>query len=219
MTFKFAIFCQWSITWFADMKQKTPFVYQKSIMYGSWDTEWGRQNFLSFWVIFCPFNTCPPPNDPENQHFEKKKWKKCLEILSFYTYMCTINEDHNDIWWFLKYKVEQTEIFVILGYSLPFQPPDNLGNHNFKIEKNTSRYYHFTHLHYKWQSCNAWFLRYGVLQRDFFVILDRFLPFYPLRTQKIKIFKIWKKHQKILSFYNNMYHKWQSNVLFLRYRV
>ena len=25
---------------------------------------------------------------------KKKKWKKCLEILSFYTYMCTINEDH-----------------------------------------------------------------------------------------------------------------------------
>ena len=23
-----------------------------------------------------------------------KKWKRCLEILSFYTYMCSINEDH-----------------------------------------------------------------------------------------------------------------------------
>ena len=36
----------------------------------------------------------PPPNDPENQNIENKKWKKFLEILSFCTYMCIINEDH-----------------------------------------------------------------------------------------------------------------------------
>ena len=81
--------------------------------------------------------------------------------------------------WFLKYKVPQTEIFVILGHFLPFQPSDNLENQNFKIEKNTSRYYHFTHLHHKWQSYDVWFLRYGVRQTEFFVIMDRFLPFYP----------------------------------------
>ena len=38
--------------------------------------------------------------------------------------------------WFLKYKVQQTEIFVILGHFLPFQLPDNHPeNQNFKIEK------------------------------------------------------------------------------------
>ena len=41
------------------------------------------QNFLSFWTIFCPFTTPPPKNQ-----------KKYLEILSFYTYICTTNEDH-----------------------------------------------------------------------------------------------------------------------------
>ena len=35
----------------------------------------------------------PPPNDPKNQNLEQK-CKKYLEILSFYTYTCTINEDH-----------------------------------------------------------------------------------------------------------------------------
>ena len=45
--------------------------------------------------------------------------------------------------WLLKYKVQQTEIFVILDHFLPFQPPDNPENQNFKIEKNTCRYYHF----------------------------------------------------------------------------
>ena len=80
-----------------------------------------RLNFLSFWAIFCPFTTLPP-NDPENQNFEKKKkkWKKCLKILSLYTYMCTINEDHM--------------IYGIYIF-LPFQPPDNLENQNFNIEK------------------------------------------------------------------------------------
>ena len=34
--------------------------------------------------------------------------------------------------WFLKYKVRQTEIFVILGHFLSFQSPDNPENQNFK---------------------------------------------------------------------------------------
>ena len=37
--------------------------------------------------------------------------------------------------WFQKYKVRQTEIFVILGHFLLFQLPDNKENQNFKIEK------------------------------------------------------------------------------------
>ena len=47
----------------------------------------------------------------------------------------------------MKYKMQQTEIFDILGQHL-----DNLENQNFNIEKNTWRHYHFTHLHHKWQS-------------------------------------------------------------------
>ena len=52
-----------------------------------------------------------------------------------------------------------------------------------------------------WQSYDVWFLRYGVRQTYFFIILDHFLPFYPLGTQKINILKKWKTHLKILSFY------------------
>ena len=77
-----------------------------------------------------------------------KKWKKWLEILSFYTYMCTINEDHI---WFWKYKMQQTDIFNILGHFLPFQHLDNLENQKFNIGKN--------HLHHKWQSYDVWSLR------------------------------------------------------------
>ena len=117
---------------------------------------------------------------------------------------------------FLRYRVRQTEFFVILGHFLPFQPPDNLENQNFKIEKNTWRYYHFTHLHHKWQSYDAWFLRYGAQQTEFFVILDHFLEnfskfwkneqhtwrYYPPNNPKNQNFeKLRKKSLEILSFY------------------
>ena len=49
------------------------------IMYGSWDTEPNGQNFLSFWIIFCPFTSVT------TQKIKiLKKWKKDLEISSFY---------------------------------------------------------------------------------------------------------------------------------------
>ena len=40
------------------------------MMYGSWDIERDRQNFLLFWIIFCPFT---PPMNPENQNLKKMK--------------------------------------------------------------------------------------------------------------------------------------------------
>ena len=40
------------------------------MMHGSCNMEHDRQNFLSFWTIFCPFN---PPNNPNNQNLEKMK--------------------------------------------------------------------------------------------------------------------------------------------------
>ena len=46
--------------------------------YGSWDMEHNRQNFLSFWTIFCPFTHLT------TQKIKiLKKWKKCPDILSF----------------------------------------------------------------------------------------------------------------------------------------
>ena len=100
---------------------------------------------------------------------------------------------------FLKYKVRQTEIFVILGHFLPFRPPDNPENQNFKIHKSTSRYYHFTHLYHKWQSYDVWFMRYGSWQTEFFVILDRFLPFYaPMDPENQNLKKMKKTPKDII---------------------
>ena len=125
-----------------------------------------------------------------------------LEILSFYTYMCTVNED-NMIYGSWNIRCNRQK-FLSFGPFFALSAPWEPGKSKFSYWKNTSRYYHFTHLHHKWQSCDVWSLRYGMQRTEFFVILDRFLSFYlppPLTTQKTNILKKWKKQFEILSFY------------------
>ena len=63
------------------------------MMYGSWDTKWDRQNFLSFWAIFCSFTTPHTTNDPEDLNFEKRMKKMPGDVIFL-----------SDVW-SLKYKV------------------------------------------------------------------------------------------------------------------
>ena len=129
------------------------------MMYGSWDMECNRQNFLSFWTIFCPFTPL------WTQKIKiLKKWKKHLKILSFYKHKW----QSYDVW-FLRYGVQQTEFFVILDLLIKISKKKN--------EKNSWRYYHFTQVYHKWQSYGVWFLRYGAWRTEVFVILDHFLHF------------------------------------------
>ena len=89
---------------------------------------------------------------------------------------------------------------VILGHFLPFYPPKNPENQNF--EKICWRYHYFTHVHQKSQSCDVWFLRYGVRQAEFLVILGLFLPFQPpdnLQNQNFE--ELEKNPLEISSFY------------------
>ena len=98
------------------------------MIYSSWDTEWDRQNILSFWTIFCSFTPLTTR--------KIKLWKN---------------------------------------------------------EKNTWRYYHFTHAYHKWQSYDVWFKRHELWWKFFFVILDCFLPFYPHNNPKNQDFQKMKK--------------------------
>ena len=146
------------------------------IISSSWDIE---KNILKL-VILAPFLIFTPLKNPKINFIILHMYTKNHNHVQFLRYGARPAEFFvilGHFLAFLKYKVQQTEIFVILGHFLSFQPPDNLENQNFKIEKNTWRYYHFTHLHHKWQSYDVWFLRYGVQQTEFFVILDHFLPF------------------------------------------
>ena len=165
------------------------------MIYSSWDIE---QNILKLVILghLLPFY---PHKNPKIKILKNEK--TCWRYHHF-THVHQKSQSYNV--WFLRYRVRQTEFFVILGHFLPFQPPDNLENQNFKIEKNTWRYYHFTHLHHKWQSYDVWFLRYGAWQTRFFVILDDFLPFYLPYNQKIQNFEKIKKHLEILSLYKSI---------------
>ena len=75
----------------------------------------------------------------------------------------------------------------------PFIPLSTQKSKFWKTEKIVWRYHHFTHLSHKWQSYDVWLLRYRVQWTEFFVTLYHFLPFYPLTTWKIKIWKNEKK--------------------------
>ena len=86
------------------------------IMYGSWDTKCNRQNYLSFWIIFCPFN----PLTTWNQNFEKLK-KPLGDIITFH--MCTINDSHM-MYCFWVMEHEWHNFFVILDHFLLFYPPE-----------------------------------------------------------------------------------------------
>ena len=101
-----------------------------------------RYNFLSFWATFCPLN-----------HLTTwtikilKKWKKHLEIISFYTCVpqmtitrCMVPE----IW------STTDRIVCHFGHFLPFYPTNNL------------RYHHFTKVYQKAWSYAVLFLRYGM---------------------------------------------------------
>ena len=82
---------------------------------------------------------------------------------------------------------------VILGHFLPFCL---LKTPKIKIVKNEKicwRYHHFTIVYQKSLSYDVWFLRYGVRQTEFFVMMDRFLPFYPPMDPENQNFEKMKK--------------------------
>ena len=120
------------------------------MMYGSWDMESDRQNFFLLLDHFLPFY---PPNNPENQNFEKMKKVPGDIIIS---QKCTINDNHMmyDSW-------------------------------DMKCER-----------------------------QNFLSFLAIFCPFTPLTTQKLKIFKKWKKQQEIPSFYTSV-----PKILIISYTV
>ena len=100
-------------------------VYQRSQSHDVWFLRYGVRHTKCFIILghFLPFYHPPPTNDPENQNFERKKqkWKKWLKILSFYTYMCTRNEDHmiRGSW---NIRSDRQKILTFLTLSAPWQP-------------------------------------------------------------------------------------------------
>ena len=91
-----------------------------------WDIKCKGQIFLSFWTNFCPF---PLPNNPKNQNFEKMKQAPADIII---VHKCTKNHVHKLCCSWDKAHDRCNCYFFILGYILPFKPPNSLKNENFK---------------------------------------------------------------------------------------
>ena len=85
------------------------------MMYGSWDMERSRQNFLSFWTIFCTFT--PLSTQKINILKNEKNTCRCYHFTQVY------HKWQSYDLWFLRYRVQWTEFFVILDRCFSLLPP------------------------------------------------------------------------------------------------
>ena len=101
-------------------------IYEDHMMYGSWDIMCDRV-FYHFVLFFALL----PPNNPQNQNFDKMKknpWR-------YHHFTNTYHKLQSFDVWFLRYEVQQTELFVNFGHFLPFYPTNNPKNQNFEKMK------------------------------------------------------------------------------------
>ena len=162
-------------------------------MYGSWYMACNRQKFLSLWATICPFTY---QNNPEKQNFDtRKKMPGDIIIL----HMCTINDDHmmsgsRDM------KCNRT--FCHYRPFLPIYPTNNSKNQNFQKMKTKqleiSSFY--TSVPKIMTICYTVPEIWCMTDVIFILHTALFLPFFALKTRKIKFLKIRKKTLEI-SFY------------------
>ena len=174
-------------------------INEDHMMYDSWDI---RQSFLSFWAIFCPLTLLTV----RKIKILKKMKKKNNNNWRYYHFTYVFHKWKSYDVWFLRYGAGQTEFFLTDDLFFVYLPPNNPENQNFEKWKKRVAI-SFTQVYHKWQSYDAWFLRYV----SFWVI---FCSFTPLTTQKIKILKKWKKELEIPSFYTGV-----PNIMIVCYTV
>ena len=148
--------------------------------------------------MFCPFGpffALLTPNNPKNQNFHKMK--KRLEILSFERYYHFMRVYHKlqsyDVC-FWRYRVWQTEFFVILDHFLPFYPHNNPKNQNFDKMKKTLGDIIILHMCTIYE--NHMIYVSSAMERErhnFFLNLDHVLPFYPPNNPENENFGKMKK--------------------------
>ena len=114
------------------------------MMYGSWDMECDRHNFLSFWASFCCFT---PLTTWKIKML--KKWKKApgdIIILHF----CTTNEDHMMYGsWDMKHG-RQNFLSFWASFFLSCTALIAWKIKILKKWKKSWRYHHFTCVYHKW---------------------------------------------------------------------
>ena len=126
-----------------------------------------------FFIILSYFLHFYPPNNPENQYFEKMKQGSREAII---LHKCTKNHDHM---MYASWDMEhyRQNFFAILGHFLPLYPTNNQGNQNLEKMKNPAD---IIILHVSTINENMIYGSWDIeCDRVFFLILDHFLPFSP----------------------------------------
>ena len=96
------------------------------------------KNFSHFGPIFClPLPPVPPPmhTHPVLTTQKTKNWKNVKNSLRNYPFTHVQYKSRSHDVWFLRYEVQRTKFFVILGHLLPFDPCNNPKNQNLKKKK------------------------------------------------------------------------------------
>ena len=175
--------------------------------YGSWYIEHERQNFLSFWAICCP------PNNLENQNFEKMKKTHGGIIILNMSNICMIPEICS----------MTDRIYSHFGPFFAFLhplPPNNPENQNFEIMKKTPGdiILHKCTTNDNHMIYGSWDMK--CTRQNFFVISGHFLPFYPHNSPKKWKFQKMKKEPGDIIILHNctknhdhmLYCSWQCRV-------
>ena len=150
-------------------------------------------------IIFCQFR----PFFALLPHYCPKKFKFGKNVKStwrYYPFRYVYHKPRSYDVLFLRYKVQRTKFFVILGHFLSFDSPNNRKNQNFETKNwNSWRYYYFTLLYRKWQS---W-----CMVPDISSAIDRifchfglFFALYPTNNAENQNFEKKEKLLEILSF-------------------
>ena len=118
-----------------------------------------------------------------------KKWKKKIPGDIVLLHICTKSQNHR------RYSSWDTELefFCHFGPFFPFEPPNNLKNQNFEeIKKKPGDIIilHFCTTNDDHMSNGSWDIKHD---REFFVISDYFLPFYPPNNPENQNFEKMKK--------------------------
>ena len=104
-----------------------------TIIWGTVPEIWSETIFfLLILDHFLPFYPSPHSSLITQRIKILRKWKKALETSSFT--QVSHKWQSYDIW-FLRYQLQQTDFFVILGHFLPFYSPNSPKNENIKKMK------------------------------------------------------------------------------------
>ena len=120
-------------------------------------------------------------------------WKNVKNTWRYYPFTHAYHKSRPSDIWFLRYKVQRTEFFVILGNLCPLTLLTIQKNRNFEKMKKHLEIYD-DHMR-----TGSWEIS-SLTDRIFYHFRLFFCPFIPLTTQKIKILKKWKKLLEVLSF-------------------